>query len=101
MLAKNMCWSEKWWKIPFRLFLDQVSAFKGLLSGDAGYFLSIAEAHLAFFYWIVFGNERWKAKNRKKLSDLSGVYQGNVVWQHFARKMKSFSEIVLSKNSVR
>jgi GT2 family glycosyltransferase len=100
MLAKNMRWSEKWWKIPFRLFLDQVSALKGLFSGDAGYFLSIIEAHLAFLYWIVFGNKKWKPLKRKKLKHLSGVYDGNVVWQHFARKKKSFSEIVLVKKSM-
>lgn len=101
MLAKNLSWREKWWKIPFRLALDQISAFKGLLSGDAGYFLSIAEAHLAFCYWILFGNKKWKSRKRKKLSTLTGVYPGNLVWQHFALKKKSFSEIVLNKKSVR
>ncbi|MDB5209005.1 MAG: glycosyltransferase family 2 protein [Flavisolibacter sp.] len=99
MLAKNLPWTEKWWKIPYRLALDQVSAFKGLLSGDAGYFLSIAEAHLAFCYWIFFGNKRWKVNSIKKLYKLSGVYNGNIVWQHFARKKKSFTSIITSKKS--
>ena len=31
MLAKNLPWSQKWWKIPFRIFLDTVSATKGLI----------------------------------------------------------------------
>ena len=99
MMAKNMAWSEKWWKIPYRLLLDQVSAFKGLLSGDAGYFLSIAEAHLAFGYWLFFGNRKWKPVKRKTLHQLSGVYKGNVVWQHFGRKKKSFSQIVSEEKS--
>ncbi len=99
MMAKNMAWSEKWWKIPFRLLLDQVSAFKGLLAGDAGYFLSIAEAHLAFCYWLFFGNKKWKPAKRKRLRLLSGVYGGNVVWQHFGRKKKRFSKIVLEEKS--
>jgi GT2 family glycosyltransferase len=100
MLAKNLPWSEKLWKIPFRVTLDQVSALKGLLSGDAGYFLSIIEAHLAFFYWIFFGNKRWKTAPGKRLSKLAGVYNGNVVWQHFAQKKKTFSIIVHPKKSV-
>jgi GT2 family glycosyltransferase len=29
MLYKNLPWSQKWWKIPFRIFLDSVSAWKG------------------------------------------------------------------------
>ena len=99
MMAKNMAWSEKWWKIPFRLLLDQVSAFKGLVAGDAGYFLSIAEAHLAFCYWLFFGNKKWKPAKRKRLRLLSGVYEGNVVWQHFGRKKKRFSEIVSEEKS--
>lgn len=99
MLAKNLIWAEKCWKIPYRLALDQVSAFKALFTGDAGYFLSIAEAHLAFCYWIVLGNKKWRPVKRKRVKDLSGVYNGNLVWQHFALKKKSFAEIVLTKKS--
>ena len=97
MLSKNLPWSEKWWKIPYRIFLDQVSAFKGLVSGDAGYFLSIVEAHFAYFYWILFGNKKWKARRRKKLSALKGVYLGNLVWQHFVLRKTTFSQIVRGK----
>lgn len=93
MLAKNLPWSEKWWKIPYRLFLDQVSAFKGLVSGEGGYFMAIAEAHFAFLYWIFFGNKKWKPLKRKKLRSLPGVYRGNLVWQHFALKKKFFSQL--------
>ncbi|HEX8313940.1 MAG TPA: glycosyltransferase family 2 protein, partial [Flavisolibacter sp.] len=99
MLAKNLSWSEKWWKIPYRLALDQVSAFKGLLSGDGGYFLSIVEAHFAFFYWIVFGSNKWKPRTRKRLSSLPGVYKGNLVWEHFVLKKKTFTEILKRKKT--
>jgi GT2 family glycosyltransferase len=93
LLAKNLPWSEKWWKIPFRLFLDQVSAVKGLLSGDAGYFVAIFKAHLAFLDWIVFHQNMKPIHKRKKLKYLPGVYHGNIVWQHFARKKKFFRDI--------
>jgi GT2 family glycosyltransferase len=93
-LAKNLPWSEKWWKIPFRLFLDQVSALKGLASGDAGYFIAIFKAHLGFFDWILLRKKAPKTILKRKLKDLTGVYKGNVVWQHFARKKKFFKEIV-------
>jgi GT2 family glycosyltransferase len=93
-LAKNLPWSEKWWKIPFRLFLDQVSALKGLVSGDAGYFIAIFKAHLGFFDWILLRKKAPKPVSKRKLKDLTGVYKGNVVWQHFARKKKFFKEIV-------
>lgn len=99
MLAKNLAWSEKWWKIPYRLTLDQVSGLKGLLSGDGGYFLSIIEAHFAFLYWIVFGNKKWCPKRRKKLTALNGVYKGNLVWEHFILKKKTFNQISQQKKT--
>jgi GT2 family glycosyltransferase len=92
MLAKNLHPGEAWWKIPFRLLLDFISACKGLLSGDAGYFIAILKAHGAFYRWL--GSSRKKvSKNRQPLKNLSGVYQRNIVWQHFAKKKNTFSEI--------
>lgn len=100
MLAKNLHWSEKWWKIPFRLMLDQVSALKGLLSGDGGYFVAIIQAHLAFYRWLMFGS-RSEAQpvSKKKLSRLKGVYNGNLVWQHFVVHKKTFRSIFIDKKT--
>ena len=94
LLAKNLPWSEKWWKIPYRLLLDQVSALKGLLSGDAGYFIAIFKAHLGFMDWVLFKKRSKHKLPRKHLSRLPGVYHGNIVWQHFARGRKFFRDIV-------
>ena len=93
MLAKNLPRSEKIWKIPVRLFLDQLSAVKGLVSGDAGYFIAIMQAHFAFFNWLI-AHPKNKKVERKKLTSLTGVYPHNIVWQHFAKKKKKFSDIV-------
>jgi GT2 family glycosyltransferase len=93
LLAKNLPWSEKWWKIPFRLFLDQVSAVKGLLSGDGGYYVAIFKAHLAFYDWVFFKPKRKSQHQRRRLKTFPGVYQGNIVWQHFALKKKYFRDI--------
>jgi GT2 family glycosyltransferase len=93
LLARNLPWSEKWWKIPFRLLLDQVSAVKGLLSGDAGYFIAIFKAHLAFLDWVLFKKKKRKAGKRRALKAFPGVFKGNIVWQHFGKRKKFFSEI--------
>lgn len=93
LLAKNLPWSEKWWKIPFRLFLDQVSAIKGLLSGDAGYFIAIFKAHLAYFNWLLLKKKMKTGPKQKPLKLFPGVYRGNIVWQHFVKKKTSFREI--------
>jgi GT2 family glycosyltransferase len=99
MLAKNLHPAEVWWKLPYRMFLDQVSALKGLLSGDVGYFTIISKAHIAFLKWL-FSKERTPSRNRKKMKELTGIYQHNIAWQHFVRKKKTFSSIVKkSKNN--
>lgn len=93
ILFKNLPLNEKWWKIPFRLGLDQIAALKMLLSGDGGYFIAVVRAHLAFIRWI-FGNKQKPGHTRKEITSLDGVYNGNIVWQHFIKKKKLFSEIV-------
>ncbi len=93
MLAKNLPWSQKWWKIPFRIFLDAVSAIKGLFTGDAGYFLAILRAHLAFAKWILLKQGRSVFPQKRK-RDLHGVYNHNLVWEHFVKKKKFFSQVV-------
>ncbi len=92
MLWKNLSYSEKWWKVPFRLVLDWISAFKGLLSGDRSYFLAILKAHKAFIKWK-FGKQRKKDfVERKKLKNMEGVYKGNIVWGYFVRRRRTFSQ---------
>ena len=94
LLSKNLPWKEKWWKIPFRMMLDQVSAVKGLFTGDVGYFIAIFKAHLGFLDWLFFQRRKNRVKGqRKKLKIFPGVYHGNIVWEHFALNKKSFKVI--------
>jgi GT2 family glycosyltransferase len=93
MLAKNLPWSQKWWKIPFRIFLDNVSAIKGLFTGDGGYFLAIVRAHLAFLKWILFKQGR-SVFPQKRNKVLYGIYPHNMVWEHFVKKKRSFHEVL-------
>lgn len=93
MMWKNLPINEKWWKIPVRMILDQVAALKGLLSGDAGYFIAVIKSHLAFIRWILFGKNK-NTVQKRPLKELAGVYNGNIVIDYFARGKKKFSEIM-------
>jgi hypothetical protein len=93
MLAKNLPASEAWWKIPVRMMLDNVSAFKGLLSGDGGYFLAILRAHASFLSWLFIKRRRAKKVVHKTII-LKGLYHGNIAWQHFVKKREKFSDIL-------
>lgn len=96
MLAKNLPADERWWKIPYRMLLDDVSALKGLLSGDGGYFVAIIKAHFAFIYWMFFEKRKKRRSSENKIT-LKGYYKGNIAWEHFARKKKAFSEVITGK----
>jgi len=93
MLSKNLPLSKKLWAIPVRNLLDAVSAWKGLLSGDAGYFIAVTRAHVAFAKWWLFYRGKSIFPPFKK-GPLAGYYKGNVAWQHFVKKKNTFSEIV-------
>ncbi|OLY94908.1 glycosyl transferase family 2 [Cnuella takakiae] len=98
MLAKNLAWSELWWKIPYRQALDALSAWKGLLTGDGGYFIAIVKAHIAFVGWL-FTGERQRVKGpRKKMRQLTGVFGRNLVWQHFVLGRRRFTDVVQKSN---
>ena len=93
MLSKNLPFSKKLLIIPVRNFLDAVSAWKGLLSGDGGYFIAILRAQVAFIKWWLFYQKKSVFPVTKK-GALSGYLQKNIAWQHFVKKKKSFTEIV-------
>lgn len=93
MLSKNLPFRKKIWIVPARNFLDALSAWKGLLSGDGGYFIAIIRSHLAYTkWWLFYQGKSVFPKNRK--ADLSGYSKKNMIWQHFVRKKKHFDEIM-------
>ena len=96
MLAKNLPLSQALWKIPVRVFLDAVSAWKSLLAGEATYFVAVVDAHFGFVSW-------WLRSRKKSLypvqkhTTLTGWYAHSVVWQHFVLRKRRFTEIIKNK----
>jgi GT2 family glycosyltransferase len=97
MMAKNMPAGEAFWKISYRFMLDAVSALKSLLGGEARYFVAVFRAHAAFLRWL-FSVEKSKSLLPKKGVVLHGYLKGSVVWAHFVKGKKTFSEIVKRKS---
>ncbi len=95
MLSKNLPLSKKIWVMPVRNLLDGISAWKGLLSGDGGYFIAILRAQLAFIkWWLFYKKKSLFPGDRNK--PLLGFLKKNMAWQHFVKKKKAFSEIVVN-----
>jgi len=99
MMSKNLPFSKKILVVPARTILDAISAWKGLLTGDGGYFIAIIRAHLAFIKWWLFYKKRSVFPASRK-GILLCCLQKNVAWLHFVKKKKYFSEIVDKTNKV-
>jgi GT2 family glycosyltransferase len=97
MLAKNLPLSQSIWKIPFRVLLDAISAWKSLFAGQAIYFAAVIEAHLGFLKWILF-RSRKSVFPPKKRGKLDGWFGKSIVWEHFVNGKKTFAEIVDGKS---
>ncbi|MHA4811491.1 glycosyltransferase family 2 protein [Flavitalea flava] len=93
MMAKNLPVGQLFWKIPFRFFLDSVSAWKSLFAGQGIYFLAILEAHLAFFKWVLIRRHQ-SVFPEKRGAKLHGWHKRSIIWQYFILGKKTFREIV-------
>jgi len=92
MLFKNLSLSRKIFLTPLRFALDGLSAWKGLAGGDPGYFWAIFRSHLSFVGWLFTRSGRYWFSG-DKTSSLFGLYRGNLVWDHFVRGKKRFTDI--------
>ena len=90
MLIKNLPIHEIIWKIPLRIALDAISAWKKLFQGQTGYFGAVLKAHLSFWSWCLHHPDTPKLPYVK----CSGLYKGTAVWGYFIQGKKYFSQIV-------
>lgn len=97
MMAKNLPLSQSWWKLPYRLLLDTVSAFKSLIEGQWVYFVAIFKAHVAFVAWLPGRRKKSVFPAGSRSGRLAGWYRGSVVWKHFVLGKTRFDEIVGNK----
>jgi GT2 family glycosyltransferase len=93
MMTKNLPFFERLWKIPLRIILDIIAAYRDLISGNFSTFISIASAHMHYIEWLFVG-KREKKLPKINTKVLSVVYHGSIVWQFFIKKKKTFSEII-------
>ncbi|MFN8266114.1 MAG: glycosyltransferase family 2 protein [Chitinophagaceae bacterium] len=93
MLTKNLPWRDRLWKIPLRLALDGVSAWKQLASGQPVYWKAVVKAHFAYVGWLFSNRKSFKADYPR----LTGWYKGSIVWDYFVKGKKQFSQIVDTK----
>ncbi|HEY5369636.1 MAG TPA: glycosyltransferase family 2 protein [Hanamia sp.] len=93
MLSKNLSFSEKIWKLPLRILLDNIAGLQAMVKGDFKTITAVWSAQYHFVNWSV----KKKNKNmlpKKTMNELTGVYHSSIAWHYFIGKKKTFSEIV-------
>jgi GT2 family glycosyltransferase len=82
-------------KIFYRMNLDGIAAVKFLLSGQGSHFFAVIRAH--FSYYSHLSSTLQKRKQQKQNSGFkfstSQIYSGNIVFDHFLKGLKKFSEL--------
>ncbi|MEJ7589663.1 MAG: glycosyltransferase family 2 protein [Ferruginibacter sp.] len=96
MLVKNLPVWRAILTIAARMVLDALAGLKGLLNGDGRFCWSIVKAYVYFFKWLV-ADQKKSVFPLSRKGRLAGWYPSSVVWQHFIKKKKVFSEIVKNK----
>ncbi len=97
MVFKNSVPLRRIYIIPLRMALDGIAAWKGLVSGDSGYFLAVAKAHVHFVKWMLFEKKRSVFPQRTGFHKPAGIYAGSMLWQYYKNGKRTFSKIVKSK----
>lgn len=73
------------WKLPVRMLLDYLAAFKFLLSGKGGDARAVLRAHYHFIK--KFGKNRTKRNALKAFPfTTNNTYTGMIIWDHFIRR---------------
>lgn len=89
LLAKNLPKDQLFWKIPFRLILDGMAAFKFLLSGQPRDLWAVFRAHMAFYGRL----SKTLKKRTGPYPGLKGIYSRSIVFDYFIRKLRKFSDL--------
>jgi GT2 family glycosyltransferase len=96
MLYKNNSLKALLLKLPFRILLDAVAAYRGLFSGNIGYFMAIVKAHFYFGIWFLFYQKK-SLFVKPNNSIPKGLYAKSILWDYFVKKKTTFSEIIVTK----
>jgi len=101
LLHKNLPATQFIWKMPLRILLDVVAAYRELLGGRPQIFRAIAKAHLHYFFrWFFWQRKRKTAKqivqqNKIGGNNMQAIFHKSMIWGYFFRGKKRFEEMTL------
>ncbi|MES2731601.1 MAG: glycosyltransferase family 2 protein [Bacteroidota bacterium] len=94
LLYKNLPEQGFYQTFFIRLVLDGIAGIKFFLEGNRADFWAVIKAHAAFYRTL----STWKAKRKANLArikstEIKGVYEKSVVYEHFVKGKNTFKEL--------
>lgn len=85
-------------KAPFlfifrRLILDGMAGVKFLFGGQFRHIGAILRAHFSFYGALGELKKKRRKIRHQSFRNMTGVYSGAIIWQHFIKKNKKYSEL--------
>lgn len=96
LLYKNLESHHLFSVFMWRLLLDGVAGIKFLLDGQAKDTLAVLRAHFSFYASIPQLKKKRRVLKQQKVGQ---IYQRNIVYEHFVKKIKTYDKLDLSKFS--
>lgn len=94
-ITKNANSNFLFFKVFYRMVLDGVAAIKFLLEGNGNHFFAVIKAHFSFYSHLP--STFKKRKIMKQMSGFTytktGIYGKNIVFLHFLKGVKKFSDL--------
>ncbi len=103
ILLKNLPTGKLITTIVPRMFMDDAAALRSLLGGNRADAWAIVKSHFAFYAQLPALLRKRRAINRMLKQhaigkpNMQGLYKGSIIWQHFLKKKKYFSQLSADK----
>lgn len=91
LLYKNLPSSQLYKVMITRLFMDGLAGLKFLAQGGFADLIAVIRAHI--YFYRNFGKIKLKRKKTIR-ADVSKIYDGNIVFDHYLLRKKQFSELI-------
>lgn len=94
LLYKNLPKGQLFKILLYRSVLDMVAGVKFIFDGQIKHFFAILKAHFHFYkMYPKFRAKRIANRQQTKLESIPEIYKKSIVFQHFAKGVKLFSDL--------
>lgn len=92
MCFRNSPWYVNLWLLPLRVGLDVLAALVFLVKEDSANSKAVFVAYRDFIRWLIQEKNKFP-KKKKSLLSIPVVYKRSIVWQHYVKEVKYYTEL--------